>query len=201
MLYSVPFWFPNSTYSLVNTDFYAGTDASNNMKQHFTILFNTFVMMNLFYQVSCRKLGWNEMNVLEHFTNNSWFIIILGGEFAIQWLIIEFPLFQIIFRTVSLEWSMHITCWIFGLGAIGVNLAAKKVFDDEDAYAPYFNIKMNEDLSQETNKVLKKMQSIKRRMDRKDDEFHSCCKEAEERLIHQNEQDGCEDEENHGHFD
>lgn len=32
MLYSVPFWFPNSAYNLINTDFYTEGDASQNIK-------------------------------------------------------------------------------------------------------------------------------------------------------------------------
>jgi hypothetical protein len=58
--------------------------------------------------------------------------MIIAAEFGIQWMIVEFPLLNEIFRTTHLQWSMHITCWVFGLGSFAVNLAAKKVFDNED---------------------------------------------------------------------
>ena len=47
MLYSVPYWYPNSTYNLVETNFYTPSADSTNMKQHYTIMFNTFIMMTL----------------------------------------------------------------------------------------------------------------------------------------------------------
>jgi Ca2+ transporting ATPase len=130
MLYSAPFWFPNSAYNLVSTDFYAGGDASENIQQHFTILFNTFVLMNLCYKISCRKLDWDDLHIYENIFNNKWFLLVTGMEFGAQWLIVQFPLFNQIFRTVPLQMNMHITCWIFGLGALIVNLAAKKIFKD-----------------------------------------------------------------------
>lgn len=106
MLYSAPFWFENSTYDLVNTDFYDEDEvAAKNLKTHYTMLFNTFIWMNLAYQISCRKIGWNELNIFEHWNNNSWFIFVVAAEFGIQCLIIEFPLCWSIFRTEHLQWK------------------------------------------------------------------------------------------------
>lgn len=66
MLYTVPYWF-GINYSFTNTDFYSGQyitpvaeegeeidpdvtilTESDKMRMHFTILFHTFVLMNLF---------------------------------------------------------------------------------------------------------------------------------------------------------
>jgi magnesium-transporting ATPase (P-type) len=102
MLYSLPYWFSNSAYNLVDTDFYGDDKDSEKMKQHYTILFNTFVMMTLAYQFTCRKLGWSDMKLHSHILNNRWFLYVLAGEFGIQYVIVEFPLFQGIFRTTSL---------------------------------------------------------------------------------------------------
>jgi magnesium-transporting ATPase (P-type) len=112
----------------VNTDFYGDSAETLNMRQHYTIIYNTFVMMTLANQISCRKLGWYDIRLHDHITNNHWFYLIVGGELGVQALIIEFPPFREIFGTTHLEWSMHYTCWVFGLGAIAVNLLAKKIF-------------------------------------------------------------------------
>lgn len=48
---------------------------------HYTLLFHTFMMMNFFNQINCRKLGAKEFNVFKNFFNNFWFIVILAGQF------------------------------------------------------------------------------------------------------------------------
>jgi hypothetical protein len=52
---------------------------------------------------------------------------------------------------------MHITCWIFGLGAIAVNLAAKKVFDNEEHYSKHFKIRLEEDPANQSQSTLFKL--------------------------------------------
>ena len=100
MLYSVPFWF-GIGYNLVDTDItLMNSIDSTNMRIHYTILFNTFVLMNLFNQPTCRKLSWTEYNFFKEFFNNKWFLLILAFEFGLQWSIVEY--FGFIFRTESL---------------------------------------------------------------------------------------------------
>ena len=93
------------------------------------------------------------MRLHEHIINNKWILFVLDAEFGIQCAIIELPLLNEIFRTTHLRWSMHITVAVFALGALAVNLIAKKIFEDEDAYSPHFKINMNEDPNQQNNKV------------------------------------------------
>jgi magnesium-transporting ATPase (P-type) len=83
MLYSIPFWFPNSKYNLTNGDFYAKESISRPMKQHYTIMFNTFVLMNLVNMITCRKIGWGDTMIFRHFTNNKFFFIVWGIEFGV----------------------------------------------------------------------------------------------------------------------
>lgn len=56
----------------------------------YTIVFQTFVFMQLFNQINARKLGEHEYNVFSNFFNNCMFILILISTFAIQMLIVEF---------------------------------------------------------------------------------------------------------------
>jgi Ca2+ transporting ATPase len=54
----------------------------------YTIIFQTFVFMQLFNQINSRKLGERDFNVFAEFFNNSMFIIILIATFAIQIVIV-----------------------------------------------------------------------------------------------------------------
>ena len=58
--------------------------------QHFTIFFNTFVFMQVFNEVNCRKLKSSELNVFKGFFNNPLFLLILIGTIIVQVLIVEF---------------------------------------------------------------------------------------------------------------
>jgi magnesium-transporting ATPase (P-type) len=106
MLYSIPWWFTDTTYGLVdpNVKFYDVTTESQNKTLHYTMLFNTLIFMNLFNQVSSRKLGWNEVNIFDNFFNNKWFFIILIGEILFQVFIVQFGgVVSMIFRTTPLD--------------------------------------------------------------------------------------------------
>jgi len=81
MLYTLPFWFPSSSYDLVNGNFYG--EVSTPIRRHFTIMFNTFVLMNLVNMVACRKLAWDDTLIFRHFFNNNLFLFVLAGELAI----------------------------------------------------------------------------------------------------------------------
>lgn len=113
MLYTVPWWFGKG-YNLVdnsNIDFY-GSKPGEDLKytqariyklQHYTMIFHTFVLMNLFNQFNSRKLGWKDLNIFEGFFNNFKFLLVVFLEFGFQYLIVEFG--GQIFRTTPLEWD------------------------------------------------------------------------------------------------
>lgn len=112
--------------------------------------------MNLCYQISCRKLDWDNLHIYKHIFNNKWFLFVMGIEFGAQWLIVQFPLCNQIFRTTPLQLNMHITCWMFGVGSIIVNLAAKKIFNDAAKHSRMFDIPFNEKNDEESyNFILK----------------------------------------------
>ena len=129
MLYTIPFWFTGTSYDLVNGNFYSDAPSSEAIKKHYTIMFNTFILMNLVNMVACRKLGWGDTMIFRHFFNNKLFLFVLAVEFGAQWMIIEFSPLQNLFRTTSLEWKMHFVCWSFAAGSLLVSYGAKKIFD------------------------------------------------------------------------
>jgi Ca2+ transporting ATPase len=92
---------------------------------HFTIVFNTFVMIQFFNEINCRKLSVKELNVFRGFFNNSLFVIILIATMIVQILIVEFggrPL-----RTSPLTLSQHAFCIGIGMLAIPWTFLAKSI--------------------------------------------------------------------------
>jgi Ca2+ transporting ATPase len=51
-------------------------------RMHFTYIFNTFVFLQLFNEINCRKVGRRDFNVMEKFLHNYYFIGVLAGTFA-----------------------------------------------------------------------------------------------------------------------
>lgn len=103
MLYSVPWWFGKG-YNLVdneNISFFGSNPDDVFKQEHYTMLFHTFVLMNLFNQLNSRKLGWRDFNIFDQFFNNFYFLLIVVLEFAAQYFIIEFG--GSIFRTAPLN--------------------------------------------------------------------------------------------------
>ena len=54
-----------------------------------TILFYTFVLMNLFNQINCRNLGDTNINVLDKIWTNFVFIIVLILEFVVTMFMVK----------------------------------------------------------------------------------------------------------------
>uniref|UniRef100_U3IR05 Calcium-transporting ATPase n=1 Tax=Anas platyrhynchos platyrhynchos TaxID=8840 RepID=U3IR05_ANAPP len=57
--------------------------------EHYTIVFNTFVMMQLFNEINARKIH-GERNVFEGIFNNAIFCTIVLGTFVVQIIIVQF---------------------------------------------------------------------------------------------------------------
>ncbi|XP_072856391.1 plasma membrane calcium-transporting ATPase 1 isoform X3 [Pogona vitticeps] len=57
--------------------------------EHYTIVFNTFVMMQLFNEINARKIH-GERNVFEGIFNNAIFCTIVLGTFIVQIIIVQF---------------------------------------------------------------------------------------------------------------
>lgn len=90
---------------------------------HYTFMFFTFIIMQLFNSINSRKLGLKSFNVFEDFFNNFWFIVILAGEFAATYFMTI--LAQKIFRTQALGLFPLLTSIGFGVGVLLVGLGLK----------------------------------------------------------------------------
>ena len=56
--------------------------------RHFTFIFNTFVMMQIFKFFNCRRIH-DELNLLQGFFNNWIYLLILFGIFGFQVIIVQ----------------------------------------------------------------------------------------------------------------
>lgn len=106
---------------------FAGCEAS----QHYTMLFNAFVVMTLFNQVAARKLK-AEFNIFEGVFNNMYFVVLVTIETTLQVLLVQFA--GTVFKCYTggltgMQWGY---CILFGfLGWIWqlvLNVLAKTVF-------------------------------------------------------------------------
>lgn len=118
-----------TTEYLTSSDNPALGGQPTNKAYHFTFLFNTFMMMNLFNQINCRRLGAQDFNVFERFFNNWLFLLILAAEFGIQYLIVELgaasQTFGQIFMTAPQTFQMWLTSILLGASVLGVSAALK----------------------------------------------------------------------------
>jgi len=98
--------------------------------QHQTLLFQTFIMMNLFNMINCRVLGVlppakkkgatadsvvlnesedseasrRELNVFVRFFDNWWFLIILLVELNLQFIMVQYDGIGVVMLTTPLTW-------------------------------------------------------------------------------------------------
>ncbi|XP_022604741.1 plasma membrane calcium-transporting ATPase 1 isoform X2 [Seriola dumerili] len=83
--------------------------------EHYTIVFNTFVMMQLFNEINARKIH-GERNVFDGIFNNLIFCSIVFGTFIIQIVIVQFggkP-----FSCVALTIDQWLWCTFLGFGSL-----------------------------------------------------------------------------------
>jgi len=129
LLYLGPMMF-DIQYDMINAPFQLGSNTNTaldklptNRLVHYTFLFNAFMMMNIFNQINCRKLGIKEFNIFERIFNNPLFILIVGGEFVAQWGIVTFG--GTLFRTTPLPFPMVLTSILLGVGSLIVAAIVK----------------------------------------------------------------------------
>ncbi|XP_069793369.1 plasma membrane calcium-transporting ATPase 2 isoform X2 [Narcine bancroftii] len=83
--------------------------------EHYTIIFNTFVLMQLFNEINARKIH-GEKNVFDGIFRNPIFCSIVFGTFAVQIVIIQFggkP-----FSCTPLEIDQWLWCIVLGVGEL-----------------------------------------------------------------------------------
>lgn len=92
---------------------------------HFTIIFNTFVMMQVFNEINSRKIGAYEFNVFEGFFNNYLFLLIEIVTIAVQIILVEIGGEAV--KTSHLTPYQHGLCILIGFGSIIIGLLLKAI--------------------------------------------------------------------------
>jgi len=98
---------------------YGQTTWTESNGKHFTILFHTFVMLQLFNEVNCRKLSLKEWNLFKGFFDNWMFLTILVVTLVIQLLLVQFGGKAVGCSPLSFE--EHFLC--VGLGSVTLLVA------------------------------------------------------------------------------
>ena len=84
--------------------------------EHFTLIFHTFVFMQVFNEINSRKLGEKEYNVFHGFFNNALFIVVIILTIVVQCLMVQYGGQSM--RTVPLTYEQHGMC--IGIGAFSL---------------------------------------------------------------------------------
>ncbi|XP_067614140.1 plasma membrane calcium-transporting ATPase 3-like isoform X5 [Eurosta solidaginis] len=92
-----------------------GQDLGAGPTQHFTIIFNTFVMMTLFNEINARKIH-GQRNVIEGLFTNPIFYTIWIFTMISQVLIIQYG--KMAFSTKALSLDQWLWCIFFGIGTL-----------------------------------------------------------------------------------
>jgi len=90
-------------------------DINDPPSQHFTIIFNTFVMMTLFNEINARKIH-GQRNIFAGLFSNPIFYVIWIATLASQVLIVQFG--GIAFSTAPLPAELWLWCILFGAGTL-----------------------------------------------------------------------------------
>ena len=78
---------------------------------HFTVIFNTFVFMQIFNEINARKIH-GEWNVFSGIHRNVVFLCVVVGQLTVQILIVEFG--SIVFTTRGLTLDLWLWCIFLG---------------------------------------------------------------------------------------
>lgn len=95
-----------------------------------TMVFHTFILMNIFNQINSRVIDAKQMNVCKTLCNNVYFWVILIFELIVQHFMLLSSKFQVgsaLFGTAPLNETLVAVCWTFGAFSLIVNLIAKKI--------------------------------------------------------------------------
>jgi len=92
---------------------------------HTTIIFNTFVLCQLFNEINCRKLG-NELNILSGIFSNGIFWSVMLFCWGTQYLIVQFG--GEFTQTAGLSEQQWMACIAIGSFSIPLGLALRVVF-------------------------------------------------------------------------
>lgn len=91
--------------------------------RHLTIIFNTFVFLQVFNEVNCRKIHRRDFKVFENIFGNLYFIVVVTGTFVLQVALTHY--LPGITRTTSLTKSEWGGCIVIGASPLLISVLLK----------------------------------------------------------------------------
>lgn len=108
-----------------------------------TMIFHTFILMNLFNQINCRIVDEKESSVFGTICNNFTFWIIMAIELALQNYMVwaaSLPLGPVLLGTADLTFGQRILCWVLGALSLAVHPLLRKVPLSKFAFMARFDL-------------------------------------------------------------
>jgi len=100
--------------------------SASDTTQHYTIIFNVFVLMQCFNEINSRKIH-NEINVFEGIHKNLLFVFIVVGTVIGQVALIEAPGINTAFGCQSLTKEQWYLSLVLGMSVLPLNIVFRFV--------------------------------------------------------------------------
>ena len=101
-----------------------GYQHSQDKVLHFTYIFNTFVFLQIFNEINCRKVGVYDKNVFESFFHNKFFLLVIVGTLVAQFFLTNYC--SSIMGTKPLNRGEWGACLLVGTSVIIVSFLLKQ---------------------------------------------------------------------------
>ena len=127
-----------------------------------TIVFHTFILMNMFNQINCRVVDAQEINVFATLFNNPMFFVIFGFEMLVQHMMINAGysnLGSALIGTAPMSVGQTWTCWGLGILPLAVNVALKQIPLESFAFVRYIDLE-SENKDEFINKYMDKQNNL-----------------------------------------
>eukprot|EP00286_Rhodomonas_abbreviata_P007986 CAMPEP_0181334288 /NCGR_PEP_ID=MMETSP1101-20121128/26162_1 /TAXON_ID=46948 /ORGANISM="Rhodomonas abbreviata, Strain Caron Lab Isolate" /LENGTH=1182 /DNA_ID=CAMNT_0023444219 /DNA_START=304 /DNA_END=3852 /DNA_ORIENTATION=- len=89
--------------------------------QHYTMVFNVFVFLQVFNEVNARKIH-GEFNMFQGIMYNNLFLIVVIGTFVVQIVLVQVPYVNTAFGCASLDIMQWVVCFALGATSIPINM-------------------------------------------------------------------------------
>lgn len=131
------FFKPEDRFNIITTELFETTNGqtrATNRLQLDTIIFHTFILMNLFNQINCRIVDSDEksdINIFRGLESHHQFLMVLAGEFAMQHFMVQWfsgnTILSQIFTVAPISPGANTACYVLGASVLLVNLIVKKI--------------------------------------------------------------------------